>query len=172
MPFPIEHATIGCSVWLSCNLWFREKFGIYWIQIFVSIWLWTNFPDIDILMSLVLTGNGAFYHRGFTHSILFLLITTMLALLIKDKFYLIFRIRPLMCGLLLLSHDIADCMMYGKYRELLWPFFRNENCVGYISYESTFKAITMIYNEKIFVIMLYIVICLVLLTLFRSKIKK
>ena len=38
----------------------------------------TNLPDIDVLVGLIVHGNGNFFHRGPTHSLLFALIMAFL----------------------------------------------------------------------------------------------
>ena len=71
MPLPLGHAFIGAATYELCldnNSIFRQ-----W-QVALFTMVLANLPDLDIFIGLVFRGNGNAFHRGPTHSLLFVLI--------------------------------------------------------------------------------------------------
>ena len=118
MPFPIGHAAIGWAAYETINP--NQSRCPRWARLlFVAVL--ANLPDLDILAGLLLSGNGAAYHRGPTHSFLFALLCGYLA-------SQLWRLRPGipklgfgLCSLLIFSHVAADMLLTATPVSLFWP---------------------------------------------------
>lgn len=118
MPFPIGHTAIGLAVYETAQTkpvyTSRTAYIIY-------ITVLANLPDMDILFGLILQDNGAAFHRGPTHSLLFALLFGFLA----SQFYRLWpRIPRLgfgLCSLLIFSHVAADMFLTASPVSLFWP---------------------------------------------------
>jgi inner membrane protein len=119
MPLPLGHATIGFTIH---HLFSRhDSIHKLW-RIALVIVILSNLPDIDILIGLMIHGNGLVYHRGPTHSLLFALIMGVLA---SRSFRLspqIPRIDFKICFGVILSHVISDLLFTRSPVSLFWPF--------------------------------------------------
>jgi hypothetical protein len=83
--------------------------------------LFANSPDIDVIIGLVLYGNGSALHRGPTHSLLF----AVLAALLASNVWRLGRSFPRMdfriCCSLILSHVLADFFLTNAPISFCWP---------------------------------------------------
>ena len=119
MPFPLGHTAIGLAAYETaqksdpCN----SRLGL-----FVYITFLANLPDLDILFGLLVQGNGAAFHRGPTHSLLFALAAGFLASRAGRLWHRIPQIHFSLCALLIFSHVIADLLLTTSPVSLLWPF--------------------------------------------------
>jgi membrane-bound metal-dependent hydrolase YbcI (DUF457 family) len=119
MPFPIGHTAIGLAAYETAQS--KPAFGSR-TACFLYITLLTNLPDLDILAGLMIQGNGAAYHRGPTHSLLFALLFGFLASRAWRLWRRIPRFGFGLCSLLIFSHVAADMLLTSSPVSLLWPF--------------------------------------------------
>jgi membrane-bound metal-dependent hydrolase YbcI (DUF457 family) len=85
-----------------------------------------NLPDIDMVIGLILQGNGSAFHRGPTHSIAFALLMGFLA---ANGWKIMPRLPKIgfpVCFILILSHLLADFFFSGGPVSFFWPL-----AVGY-----------------------------------------
>ena len=118
MPLPLGHAAIG---WTTHALISRKKPSWRdWRQVgFVT--LLANIPDIDIIVGLLLYGNGSALHRGPTHSLLFALLTGLLASNAWRLGRLFPRVDFAICFSLIVSHVLADFFLTSAPISFCWP---------------------------------------------------
>jgi len=75
MPLPLGHTAAGLAIH---DVYAKGRSAsALWKTLALVIAL-TNLPDIDVLAGLIFHGNGNFFHRGPTHSLLFALIMAFL----------------------------------------------------------------------------------------------
>ena len=122
MSLPIGHATIGftayslfCGNGLSLGRW-KAPLGILVLS---------NLPDVDVVIGLILRGNGSAFHRGPTHSLIFALIAGFLA----SRLWNLWSQRPGLsfrtCFMLILSHILADAVFTSSPVSFFWPVIVN-----------------------------------------------
>lgn len=118
MPLPIGHTAIGLAVYetssqASPN---NSRFATFLMIIFLG-----NLPDLDILFGLIFQGNGAAFHRGFTHSLVFAVIAGWLCSQMWRFKLGIPKWSFMLCSALIFSHIIADMMFTATPVSLFWP---------------------------------------------------
>lgn len=118
MPFPIGHTAIGLAAYETAQT--KPVCTSRTAQI-IYITVLANLPDMDILFGLMLQGNGAAYHRGPTHSLLFALLFGVLASQMYRLWPRIPRLGFGLCGLLIFSHVAADMFLTTSPVSLFWP---------------------------------------------------
>lgn len=69
-------------------------------------------PDLDVLFHV---------HRSFSHSIFFILLFAVPAIIITKKFYREHYADAIIAALVILSHPFMD--MFTYYTPVFWPFF-------------------------------------------------
>ena len=118
MPLPLGHTAIGLAITdiypkgsLNDNPW----------KTFVFIVALSNLPDIDVIMGLMLYGNGDIFHRGPTHSLLFGLIMALIASRVGNWWSKIPKVSFLWCFLVIFSHVLADAVLTTVPVSLWWP---------------------------------------------------
>jgi len=118
MPFPIGHTAVGLAVLETAQK--REGcVSRWWLVGWVA--LLANLPDIDIVIGLLLRGNGNVFHRGPTHSLAFALLAGWLA---SHAWRLERRLPRLSFGIgfgLVFSHVAADMLFTTGAVSLFWP---------------------------------------------------
>lgn len=118
MPLPVAHGLVGASVaaalapegWMATR---RRRVGVL-----LAGALLANAPDFDFLLAFALRSRA--WHRGFTHSLAFALLSLGLLALWLGRA----RLREaLACGLAYASHGLLDwaTTKEGGGVELLWP---------------------------------------------------
>lgn len=118
MPLPLGHTAAGLAIH---DLYAKSnKNGHPWKTLIYVIVL-TNLPDIDVLVGLVVRGNGNFFHRGPTHSLLFALVMAFIASNAWKCWSKIPKISPPLCFLLVLSHVLADALLTTSPVSFWWP---------------------------------------------------
>ena len=122
MPLPLGHTAIGLAVFETTN---KPTTCGSRIRLFGFVTLLANLPDFDILFGLLTTGNGAAFHRGPTHSLLFAIIAGYLASKISDKWRGMPSLGFGLCTLIIFSHVIADLLFTSGPISLLWPLETN-----------------------------------------------
>jgi membrane-bound metal-dependent hydrolase YbcI (DUF457 family) len=119
MPLPLGHALIGltthelCSE--NCSAFSRVKLAVF-------IVILANLPDIDVLIGLLLQGNGNAFHRGPTHSLMFALFMGFLASHAWRLWPKVPKVTFNNCFLFILSHNITDLFFTNAPVSLFWPF--------------------------------------------------
>ena len=119
MPLPIGHAAIGFATHSLISNG-KVKFNKWLMAVFIIIL--SNLPDIDVILGLILQGNGSAFHRGPTHSILFALIMGYVASKSSKIWPYISTVRFKTCFMLILSHVVADYFLTSSPVSLFWPF--------------------------------------------------
>jgi membrane-bound metal-dependent hydrolase YbcI (DUF457 family) len=88
---------------------------------FFLITLLANLPDADVIVGLVLDGNGSLFHRGPSHSLLFALVAGFLVSFGSRYWRILPRIRFHIAFALIFSHVVADALFTTSPVSLLWP---------------------------------------------------
>ena len=118
MPFPIGHTAIGLAAFETIQP--QQERSARWVDV-VFVALLANLPDVDIMFGLVLRGDGAAYHRGPTHSLLFAVLCGYLASHAWRLRSGIPKVGFGLCTLLIFSHVVADMLFTTAPVSLLWP---------------------------------------------------
>ncbi len=118
MPLPLGHTAIGLATFKTVDKVDSRASG--WILL-VWITVLANLPDIDVLMGLLVQGNGNMFHRGPTHSLLFALICGCLASQAWRMNRHVPRIGFPPCFAIVFSHVLADMAFTSAPVSLLWP---------------------------------------------------
>ena len=118
MPLPIGHATIGFTAYslLSGN---GSSLGRWKAPL--GILILSNLPDVDVVLGIVLQGNGNAFHRGPTHSLIFAFIAGFLASRVWELWLQGPRLSFRICFLLILSHILADAIFTSSPISFFWP---------------------------------------------------
>ena len=118
MPLPLGHSAIGFATHsLISND--KGRYSKWRVAIFIVIL--SNLPDIDVLLGLILQNNGSAFHRGPTHSILFVLIMGFIASKSSKFWSHIPMVSFKTCFMLILSHVVADYFMTNSAVSFYWP---------------------------------------------------
>jgi len=125
MPLPLGHTAIGWAAYETMSAPSSHK-APHTIKLRIStfayITLLANLPDLDILIGLLVNGNGASLHRGPTHSLLFALAAGCLASQGWRLWRWIPRFGYGLCVSLVLSHVAADMLLTNSPVSLFWTF--------------------------------------------------
>lgn len=118
MPFPIGHTVIGLAAYETAQ---SKPARASRAANILFITFLANLPDVDILIGLIFQGNGAVYHRGPTHSLLFALLFGFIASHAWRLWGRIPRLGFGLCSLLIFSHVAADMFLTAAPVSLFWP---------------------------------------------------
>jgi membrane-bound metal-dependent hydrolase YbcI (DUF457 family) len=124
MPLPLGHTAAGLAIH-DVYAKGRSSLGLWKTLLFVTVL--TNLPDLDVLVGLIVRGNGNFFHRGPTHSLLFALI---MAFLISNSWRCwsrIPRVSYLLCFSLIFSHIVADALLTAAPVSFWYPLELNSS---------------------------------------------
>jgi membrane-bound metal-dependent hydrolase YbcI (DUF457 family) len=116
MPLVLGHLAVGCltnSAIDKPKTTTRKKLFI--------LFLLANSPDIDIVISWVLTKSPWPYHRTFTHSILFAIIMAVLFANLSKFFKSFPKLGYKWCYMMVMSHILADYLLSPFKVAFLWP---------------------------------------------------
>ncbi len=116
MPLPVAHSLIGA---LSVAFVYPTNRSKEWfLALFMGAFI-ANCPDLDFILYWASGTKG--WHRGFTHSIAFSLLLSLVALMTLGRKH--FR-KVVAFGLAYMSHGLLDfaTTLRGGGVELLWPF--------------------------------------------------
>ncbi len=119
MPLPLGHVAIGLATFKTVD--HANRYPSAW-KLMVWIAVLANLPDIDVILGLMVEGNGHLFHRGPTHSLLFALLAGCLAARLGRLSRQIPRLGFSTCFLLVFSHVIGDMVLTSAPVSLLWPF--------------------------------------------------
>ena len=122
MSLPVGHATIGFTAY---SLFCRDGSSPGRWKALLGILILSNLPDVDVVLGIILQGNGSAFHRGPTHSLIFALITGFMASRVRGMLSpwpgLSFRT----CFGLILSHILADAVFTSSPVSFFWPVLVN-----------------------------------------------
>ena len=118
MPFPLGHAAGGLAIY---ELYAKNGSKVRLWKALVFIIVLTNLPDIDMLIGLILHGNGDIFHRGPTHSLLFSVVISALVSNAWRCWSRIPKVPFLLSFLLLLSHLSFDAIFTSAPVSFWWP---------------------------------------------------
>ncbi|MBE9534487.1 MAG: metal-dependent hydrolase [Proteobacteria bacterium] len=137
MPLPLGHTAVGLAIQdihskgnSTASLW----------KNFAFIIVLTNLPDMDVLIGLILHGNGNFFHRGPTHSFLFALVIALLVCNVWRCWSIIPKLSFLFCFLLLISHVVADAVLTSSAVSFWWPLELNLS-TGYSGWREVIQSV-------------------------------
>jgi len=119
MPLPLGHTAIGLATYETAQD--TDQHHSRW-GIFIFITILANLPDVDVILGLLLQGNGNLFHRGPTHSLLFALLAGYIASHLWRLGERIPRLGFPLCFGLIFSHVLADMMFTTAPVSLFWPF--------------------------------------------------
>jgi hypothetical protein len=81
-------------------------------------------PDLDMVVSAVLTGEVGTFHRGFTHQPIFSLIGFLVALVVglilERRLTVGIFLRSAFIAFLIFTHHVMDCWIRLPYSEHSW----------------------------------------------------
>jgi membrane-bound metal-dependent hydrolase YbcI (DUF457 family) len=100
----------------------------------------TNLPDMDVLIGLILHGNGNFFHRGPTHSFLFALVIALFASSAWRCWSRIPRVSYLLCFSLIFSHILADALLTAAPVSFWYPLELNSS-VGHSGWREIIESV-------------------------------
>lgn len=137
MPSPLGHVTIGLAT--HSVLHRNESILAEWKTLIFAVFL-ANLPDIDVIVGLVIHGNGNVFHRGPTHSLLFALLISLVASNVWRRWSVVPRVSFLWCFLLVLSHILGDAVFTSTPVSLLWPLEVNWSA-GYSGWTDVVRSV-------------------------------
>lgn len=137
MPLPLGHTAAGLAIH-DVYVKGRSTLGSWKTLVFVTVL--TNLPDLDVLVGLIVYGNGNFFHRGPTHSLLFALIMAFLVSNSWRCWSRIPRVSYLLCFSLILSHIVADALLTAAPVSFWYPLELNSS-VGYSGWREVITAV-------------------------------
>jgi len=118
MPLPLGHTAIGLCVYDIGNSNDTVRHRLISV-IFVTVL--ANLPDIDVVVGLLLKGNGNAFHRGPTHSLILALLMGLIAANAWKLWLPIPKINFTNCFLIILSHIAADFFLTSSDVSFFWP---------------------------------------------------
>lgn len=122
MPLPIGHAAIAFTTQSLCS---TNELGFCRWKALLGILILSNLPDVDVVLGIILHGNGNVFHRGPTHSLIFALIGGFLASRVWKLWSQLPRFSFRICFLLILSHIVADFVFSSSPISFYWPITVN-----------------------------------------------
>lgn len=122
MPLPLGHTAIGLLTHEAAEKQPPAGERLKW---FFLITVLANLPDTDVILGLLVDGNGSLFHRGPTHSLLFALGAGYLVSLVSRHWRILPRIRFRTAAALIFSHVLADILFTVSPVSLLWPLELN-----------------------------------------------
>ncbi len=137
MPLPLGHTAAGLAIH-DLYAKGRSSLGL-WKTLALVIAL-TNLPDMDVLVGLVFRGNGNFFHRGPTHSLLFALVAAFLIANGWRCWSRIPKITYLLCFSLIFSHILADALLTATPVSFWYPFELNSS-LGHSGWREVIESV-------------------------------
>ncbi len=137
MPLPLGHTAIGLAAHEVYN---KNNSALSRWKVAVYIAILANLPDLDILIGLLLQGNGIVFHRGPTHSLFFALFMGFFASIAYRLWSQIPKMSFVNCFILILSHVLADFFLTSSPVSFFWPF-EVTYLTGYVGLEDVVHSI-------------------------------
>lgn len=143
MPLPLGHTAIALATYDTIQDTDQSRSSRW--RIFIAITILANLPDVDVILGLLLQGNGNLFHRGPTHSLFFALLAGYIASHLWRLGEQIPRLGFALCFSLVFSHVLADMMLTSAPVSLFWPFqvywSTGFSDWGTVTYEVLFQSI-------------------------------
>lgn len=118
MPLPLGHTAIGLATYEISD---ARASGWSRLSLLAFITFLSNLPDIDVIIGLLLTGNGDAFHRGPTHSLVFSAVAALVASRAWKLWFRVPRISFLGAFAIIASHVVADFLFTDSPVSFLWP---------------------------------------------------
>jgi len=118
MPLLLGHTAIGLTTQNLCS---RDHSGLSRWRVAVFVAILANLPDVDVLIGLLVRGNGHAFHRGPTHSLLFALFMGFVLSNASTLWSQIPKMSFRSCFLIILSHVLGDLVFTSSPVSLFWP---------------------------------------------------
>jgi membrane-bound metal-dependent hydrolase YbcI (DUF457 family) len=122
MPLPLGHTAIGLLTHEATEAQPKPAERLKW---FFIITVLANLPDTDVIVGLMVDGNGSLFHRGPSHSLLFALLAGGMVSYLSRHWRFLPAIRFRTAFALILSHVVADILFTTAPVSFLWPFELN-----------------------------------------------
>ena len=119
MPLPLGHMAIGLLTHEATESQPPASERFKWVLIITVL---ANLPDVDVVIGLLVDGNGSLFHRGPTHSLFFALVAGYLVSVVSQCWRLLPRIRFRTASAVIFSHVVADVLFTTSPVSFLWPF--------------------------------------------------
>jgi membrane-bound metal-dependent hydrolase YbcI (DUF457 family) len=119
MPLPLGHMAIGLLTHEATEAQPPATERLKWV-LFITVL--ANLPDVDVIIGLLVDGNGSLFHRGPTHSLLFALVAGYLVSAVSQHWHILPRIRFRTAFAVIFSHVVADALFTTSPVSFLWPF--------------------------------------------------
>lgn len=137
MPLPLGHTAAGLAIH---DLYTKGSSTVSLWKALLFVIILTNLPDIDVLIGLIVHGNGNLFHRGPSHSFLFALAMALLACNGWRFWSEVPKLNFLLCFLLILSHVLADAILTASPVSFWWPLELNWS-VGYSGWKDVIESV-------------------------------
>jgi membrane-bound metal-dependent hydrolase YbcI (DUF457 family) len=137
MPLPLGHTAAGLAIH---DVYAKGRSALGLWKTLALVIVFTNLPDMDVLIGLILHGNGHFFHRGPTHSFLFALVIALLVSNVWRCWSRIPKVNFLFCFLLLISHVVADAVLTSSPVSFWWPLELNLS-TGYSGWREVIQSV-------------------------------
>ena len=137
MPLPLGHTAAGLAIH---DFYTKGRSSLSIWKTLALVIVLTNLPDLDVVVGLIVHGNGNFFHRGPTHSFLFALV---MALVISNGWRCWSRIPKvsyLLCFSLILSHVLADAVLTTTPVSFWYPLELHSS-VGYSGWREVIESV-------------------------------
>ncbi len=118
MPLPLGHTALGLA---SYEVVAGENTGTGRLKLFLWIVVLANLPDLDMVVGLLISGNGSQFHRGPTHSLIFALVMGFLASRTWRLNPIIPKISFLTGFTIIFSHVMGDLFFTDSPVSIFWP---------------------------------------------------
>ena len=119
MPLPLGHTAVGLAIHDFCA---KGKSTPSLGKTLIVVMILANLPDIDVLIGLMIHGNGDYFHRGPTHSFVFALVMALIASNAWRCWSRIPKVSYILSFSLVLSHLLADAVLTTSPVSFWWPF--------------------------------------------------
>jgi inner membrane protein len=158
MPLPIAHGLLGATLVAAIH---PKPARRYLVPLFIGSLL-ANAADLDFVLMFIFRSKA--WHRGFSHSIVFALLVSLIFVL----FLGMRRIREAVAyGLAFASHSILDYVTTkeGTGVELLWPFSSQKLGFGWVGLSEMPSRMTPleIFTSLILELMLFALLLLLMI---------
>ncbi len=137
MSLPLGHLAVGI---LHHDLSSKKTTSIRdWKTLLVCTIL-ANLPDLDVVVGLLVAGNGNAFHRGPSHSLIFALLMGIVAARLLRYIPGAPKLSSLTAFLVILSHLFADILFTASPVSFFWPFEVNLS----VGFSSTYDIVNSV----------------------------
>jgi len=137
MPLPLGHTAAGLAIH---DVYVKGRYTLSLWKTLALVIVLTNLPDMDVLVGLIFHGNGNFFHRGPTHSLLFALVMAFLVSNTWRCWSRIPRVSYVLCFSLILSHILADALLTATPVSFWYPLELNSS-LGHSGWREVIESV-------------------------------